>query len=437
MLYKKIDDSSKDTVSNSLDLFSLPGTDVTAQKSQYREYLSLNPVSDPPLTFKIFAGSSFIDLSKCYLLSEMHIVKKDENGNWKNLEADDKPSVIQGIGSTFIENLKITLNGREISTSNRLQAYRSYMDLCLNYGYDACNSHLQLAGFYEEETVNDPSDYGYAARQNLFKNGAKAQFISRIHADIFLQDKLLLNQTEMEIEVTPRLNDNFCIQAESTDNNVYRLVLNNCRLYVKMIDIIDGLSLSFASTLMQKSAKYALKRVEMKSMVIGGGRREHTSTLFSEQVPRRVILGLVNHTDFTGSTKNSPFNFLNAGIQSVTLSANGLQFPSVPFNLDFSRDLYARAYHHFLDNIGFAFTNSSNNISLRKYKNGFCFFVFNLTTSLEDPAQFDLLKSGSTTLVIRFDTDVPASGLELIVYAEFDGILMIDTNRMIVSDLTA
>lgn len=309
--------------------------------------------------------------------------------------------------------------------------------MALSYGRDACDTHLQLTGYYDQEKMNDVADKGYKTRQALFADGKKAQFITRIHADVFLQEKFLLNQMEMDIEIMPRLNDSFCIEAADGDKEVYRLVIDTCRLFVKSVDIIDGLSLGFASTLAQKPAKYAIKRTEMKSMVIGSGRREFTASLFNEQVPRRIVLGIVNHSDFTGSTRKSPFNFLNAGIQSITVSANGLEYPSVPYNLDFGRDLYARAYHHMLDNMGYAFTNSSNTISMKKFKNGYTFFVYNLTSSLEDEPGFDLLKTGATTLIIKFDKDVPIGGYELIIYAEYDGLLLVDSNRLIASDMTA
>lgn len=118
MLFKKIDRASGDAVSSSLDLFSLPDTNVTAAKSIFREYLTLNPVSDPPFHFKIHAGSGFVDLSRCYLLTQLHLEVQDATTRtWSPIKATDKANVIQGIGATFMENLKISLNGRE--TYNR------------------------------------------------------------------------------------------------------------------------------------------------------------------------------------------------------------------------------------------------------------------------------------------------------------------------------
>lgn len=288
-----------------------------------------------------------------------------------------------------------------------------------------------------EEEQDNVNDSGYVARQNLFSNGAKAEFVTKIFSDLFQQDRLMVNQMDLDIEIMPRTNDNFCILAPTNDTNTYRIVIDNCRLYIKSVDIIDGLSLGFAAALNQAPAKYPIKRTEMKSMFIGVGRREFTCCLFNDQVPRRIVLGLVKHSAFTGGTNRSPFNFINAGVQSITLTANGQQFPSAPYYLNFENNNYARAYHHMQENMGHAFSNSSNTISLKKFKDGWCFFVFNLTSTQEDEPGFDLLKTGATSLIIKFDMEVPTGGYELVAYAEYDGLLIVDANRTIASDVVA
>jgi hypothetical protein len=49
-----------------------------------------------------------------------------------------------------------------------------------------------------------------------------------------------------------------------------------------------------------------------------------------------------------------------------------------------------------------------------------------LTNSQEDSQGFELVKDGSTTITIRFTTPVPMGGIQLIAYAEADGLIMID-----------
>src|ERR1017187_1665496 len=102
MLYKKIDATSQNTITSALNIFETPPTNVSFANSSFREYLTLNPVNDKPYKFKIHPTSSYIDLSKCYILTEMQIKRKDTNGSLVDLVQDtDVVAPIQMIGSTF------------------------------------------------------------------------------------------------------------------------------------------------------------------------------------------------------------------------------------------------------------------------------------------------------------------------------------------------
>jgi len=151
MLYKKIDSSSVSTITSALNFFETPPTNVSIGNSSYREYLTLNPINSTPFHFKIHPISSFIDPSKViilnlninlfrsnlffqvYLFTEMCIKQIDNEGNRIDLSADDIVAPIQLIGSTFIKNLKININGRDTFDSNGLYAYKTYFDTELSY----------------------------------------------------------------------------------------------------------------------------------------------------------------------------------------------------------------------------------------------------------------------------------------------------------------
>jgi len=436
MLFKKLDNVSSETISSALELFSVPATDVTATKSQFVENLSLNPPFESPISFKFSGTSSFIDLSKCYLMTQLKIEKK-KDANWVKIEADDKPNLINGCGITVFENIKISIQQREVYNSNRLSAYKSYFDMLLSYGADAANTHLQACGFYNENSINDEADLAYRERLELFENGKSAEFVTRIYSDVFLIDRYLLNNLDLEVELVPRNYDSFCIQAPDGDTNVYRFAIESCRLFIKTIDVNDNLALTISKTLSSQVVRYPIRRSVLKSLVISSGKREHTSTLFTEQQPRRLTLALVNHKTFTGQDKKSPFYFENADIQNITLTGGASQIPHSTYRLDFERGRYVRAYHDFMENTGFAFTNSSTTISRKKFANGFTVFVFNLTNTLDDQANFELIKNAATMLTIYFKKDVPAHAYELIVYAEFDSLLTVDSGRNISMDISA
>ena len=73
--------------------------------------------------------------------------------------------------------------------------------------------------------------------------------------------------------------------------------------------------------------------------------------------------------------------------------------------------------------------DKGNGISLKSYKLGSCLFAFDLSPDHDDGNHWDLVRDGSTTINIRFGAAVPAGGIEVVVYAEFDNLITIDQNR--------
>src|SRR4030088_974626 len=109
MVFQKIDAESPNSITSALDFFTVPSTNTSVSSSSWREYLTLNPVTDIPYRFRIYSSNNYLDLSKVYLLSEMKIKKQNNAGAWVDLAATDSVATINYIGSTFIKNVKVTL----------------------------------------------------------------------------------------------------------------------------------------------------------------------------------------------------------------------------------------------------------------------------------------------------------------------------------------
>ena len=86
---------------------------------------------------------------------------------------------------------------------------------------------------------------------------------------------------------------------------------------------------------------------------------------------------------------------------------------------------------------GYAFSPHSNGITKEMYKSGWNFYVFNLTTNLEDDKCAELIREGNTTLFARFEQPVQAPGYVMVVYGEFDSLLTITNERDVATDLAA
>lgn len=123
-------------------------------------------------------------------------------------------------------------------------------------------------------------------------------------------------------------------------------------------------------------------------------------------------------------------------MREITITANGRNYPQVPYNLDYEGNRYVRAFHDFHEFIGHSYTTESCGIDYQMYKGGWCFYAFSLSNSMENENCFELIKDGVTAVHLKFNEPIPGGGITMIAYAECDALLLIDKFRQITSDLT-
>lgn len=183
-------------------------------------------------------------------------------------------------------------------------------------------------------------------------------------------------------------------------------------------------------------ARYSMRKSLIKSFYISDGRFEYNNNIFTDEVPRRIIIGFVEHDSYNGNVKKSPFDFKNFNIREISVMSSGRTYPQMMYNLDYANKNYARAYHDMQENLGFAFSNDSNGISYEMFERGWNIYVFNLTNSMENEPGFELIKDGTTSINIKFKERTPNGGITMIAYGEVDSLVMVDRNRQITTDVT-
>lgn len=460
---KKIDKDSSEGIEGNLNLFELPPTNVAVNKSAMREHLPLSTITqEGPYVFRIFADNQFIDLSKTQLLLILSLEKKD-GSDFKKIErynipknpttnveeppskatGDKNISVVNNILHSFVKQLKISINNTECFDSGVHYAYRAYIQQETSYSLETNRGLYEAVGYFRDDdnqnaVPSPPTKNGVLRRAGIFEAGQKGTFIGRLHFDLANQPNYLVNNSDVIFTIY-RNSDDFLLHIPSVavTNNVndYRIRVHDIRLYSKAVDVTQSLNNAISQHLEKTPARYAPRRIEIRSLFVGKGRQDLAHNIFTSVIPRRLIVGFVATDAYSGHRAKSPFVFEHANVESISVEANGLTYPSVPYRYDFSQNDYVRAFVDFYTGLGYDTTiNNTCSISMNRFKTGWCFFVIPMTSTLEDSAGFELIRNGTTTLKVRFKTAIPDQGYEMIVWGEFDHILSINADRVLSTD---
>ncbi|KAL3100351.1 hypothetical protein niasHT_029055 [Heterodera trifolii] len=383
----------------------------------------------------LYSDNLWTDLSRIYLYLELSIEKPGTTDKWVAIEDTDvKVSTIQGIGQTFVQQLKVTVGNTEVYDSGNLYPFKAYITNELSFPVNAKKNFLGSTGYYHTERHNDETDDGFKERCKVFKGGNSAQFLSRLDFDLGNQELYLLNNLDLLFTIY-KAKDAFLLQTlKANDDTKYRLTVHDVKIYAKMIEVQPSLNMNLYKTLEKQPATYAVRKTEIKSSYISSGRYEFKYNVFSSTIPRRVTIALVSNSAFNGDYKLTPFKFDPFDLREISVHAGGMVYPVVPHKLNFSKNYYVRAFVEMYEALGMANSERSFDVSMDQFKNGWAFFVIPLNSTLDDSCGFELLRSGTTSIRATFDSPIPKGGVEMIVLGEFDQMIMIDYNRHIVSD---
>ncbi|KAH7706449.1 hypothetical protein AAVH_26325 [Aphelenchoides avenae] len=392
--------------------------------------------------FRVHSDNRWLDLSKTYLYLQLQVLKKNGNA-YVPLHAtnDAEVSVVQSLGQSFVQQLKLSINGTEVYDSTKLYPYVSYIKSLLQCSPVVKETSLAFSGYFEDTKKQDKTSNGWMTRQDLIEGGKLCEFRSRLDFDLANQSLYLLNNLDVVFKIY-RNTDKFLVHslrgaAPHVDPNEYHVQVHKIRLHVKAVDVQSSLNLAIMKTLANTSAKYPMRRTAAQSWFLTPGRREYTQNVFTNIIPRTFICAMVAGRAYDGEYNLDGFNFEHFNVENVNVIAGGVSFPTVPYNMNWVQEhaVWARPYMDMLE--AYAITpNVTNGIRPSQFWQGWSIFVIRLNPSLEDEEGFELVRNGTTTLSLKFSQEVPAGGVEVICIGEFDQILSIDQNRIVLSDGT-
>ena len=427
---KLIHENSMISAKSELDFFSIPPTQVSVKDGFWSiHYLDKGATSVGPYKFELPKDDYYYDFSKNFIQLKLKITKSD------GTPIDDTANVgpINLLGKTFFQRVILKVEGKEVVNSGSLYAYQAYLETLLNYGWEAKNGQLQLGLFYKDtDFENLANNTGYVKRKQRFNGSAVVELFAPVHSHLFNTGRYMIRNCKVELELY-RNPDKFLLMSGDAAAD-YKIIVEDVAWHVWKVELQESANLAIDEAMTKNTVKYPIRRVSLiNNEITSRGQTVFISNLYNGDIPRRIILGLVRSTAFSGTYETNPFEFLHYKLNTIELRVGGKEI--TPLKVDFVNNNYGMAYVHLLTGIGLETGDRGVWIDYDDFGNGNTFFVFDLTPDGVDSDAMELIKSGTINVKLTFAENLnEPAGIELISYAEFDGVTEIDVNRQVHND---
>jgi hypothetical protein len=432
-----IHEGSCECAKSELDLFSVPPTQTSIESASFVEYHPLSSLSDgAPIEFEVgSSGEDYIDFNDSQLFVRCKIVKADGTA----IGAAGKVGFINNALNSLFSQVDVSLNGTLITDSTNTNAHRAYIEDLLSYGSGAKKSQLTCALFYKDEAgkmdSNDPTvadaNRGLVKRSSFTADGKEVDLVGRIHTDIFLQSRFMLNEVNTRIKLA-RSKDSFCLMTSEAEQ--YKVKIVSAVMRIRKVKISPSIYISHAKVLENGTAKYPIKRVICKTFTVPAGYLDFIQEkLFSGQLPTRLIIGCVDNRAYNGDYKLNPFNFQHFSATELSVYLDGQQHAIKPLQMDFANSQYVNAYMSMFSGTRKENQDEGNDIDRKEFAEGYSLYVFDLTPDLSENDSFNLTRSGGVRVGMKFSKALEKT-ITVVAFAEFENIIEIDRNRNVVFD---
>lgn len=429
---------TQEVIKSELSLFKPSKFQGAIENSQIVRFRPVSAIIGSPAIEFVLAPLSdeYYDLQNIFLSVDCKVT--NQAGTDFDATQNNRLSILPYALNTMWEQVDIHLGNTQISQASNTYPYRAYIEALTSYNEAAIKTHLRSAGFVNLKSMPNNVDTDLAALTN---ESRVFSLFGRIHADIFNSDKLLLNGVPLHLTfIRGKDAFNFLASVAVTGGAAQpdpKLNIQDASIFVRKVKVAPALLSAHAKALQITSAKYPIKRVDVKVINLTSGQSTFVlDNVWMGAMPTRLIIGLVRHDAYNGTISLNPLAFSNYGLNYLAVNINGEVFPPRPYQPDFANDNYAREYFDFFNNLGATLGGTAPDVSYAEYKDRKCLFAFNFNADFENPKENEYVnpaKDGFMNIELHFSTNL-TNALKVICWAQFDNTIEIDNNRNVTTD---
>ena len=363
-------------VKTELDLFTVSPTQNCITDSHVVEHQPMASLdSGGPIEFLIpGSGDDYLDLANTML----HVQAKVTRANGHELDADEPVGPVNNWLHSLFSQVDLSLNGTLVTSSTNTYAYRAYIETLLSYGPDAKSTQLTNQLWYKDkasrmnavELIGGPDpNHGFVTRREYITGSRVVDMIGRLHVDMFLQDKFLINGVDVKLRLV-RSKPSFALMAGGPHLD-YKITIVNATLFVKKATLNPAVQLAHIKALERNTVKYPLRPVDCKVYSIPTGALSHThENLFVGTLPKRLVLCCIDNDAYNGAYDKNPFHAKNNAIGFHSVYVDGRQIPAKPFQPNFADNLFVRSYASLFTSTGKIWQDEGNGLTRDDYRDG-------------------------------------------------------------------
>lgn len=473
-----IHDQSCECSVSPLEWFRILPTQTAVEKTSDVEYQSLTSLkNNAPVEFYIPASTDdYLDLKNSKLFLSFRIIQNDH----VMCNDDNIVAPINDIFNGLWSNVELFMNDRLISHSNNTHGYTSMISHLIHDSEESLHSERSLRLLYKDTAgqmdhvnatdanmkqlikgfhmmekeivltenneasreipfdvahvrIENPGNYGLHQRFLFTRTSKKVSVMGSLRIDMFEQERYLPNGVSLKLRFH-RQREPFTMM--SADGAVYKLDLEEAYMLIRKVKTSPGVQLGHAESLMKMPAKFPITRKECKVMSLSKDVNTFVKdNIFLGQLPKRVVIGMVDNQAFAGSFQLNPYNFQHMNVNFMQLYSDGEPVLSQPLKPSIADGDYLQCYETLYRGFDRLDGSRSSIIKREDWDKGYSLFAFDLTPDYDDDDHYPIIKHGNLRLEINFTAAI-TKPINIIVYAEFDNIVEITGNRNIQMDYT-
>lgn len=420
-----------------LDLFYTPPTEGAIQRRQWVQYRPTSAITEgSPLEFIVpGSGSQYLDLKHTYLHVKMRIIKTD--GTVTGATAKVAP-VNMTLHSLFSQ-VDMFLNQKLTSSVGVNYPYKAMIDALLSSSSEAALSRLQAEGFYMDLAgfmdVSDPltgANQGLSTRFALTTNSAVIEFRGPLALDISQQSRLIINEVEMKLSLWPS-KDMFVLMADG-DDTPFKVQIMDAVLFACKVNVNPSIIAAHTEALQMSPALYPYERSQIKTFEVSSGKAGFDiENIFLGDIPRLLVVAMVDSSAYRGDKHKNPFNFKNNKLNWLSVKVDDESHPFQAVRPTFrpvaAADMYTQLYRNVLDSLDNE-NGDSWLVNLHQYGRGYTLLVYELLPR-DDANHLPLIRRGNLKIQATFSDNL-TENITVLCYGKFPNVLKIDSSRDVI-----